>query len=473
MDKSLLIIWGVDSQDVNHFCNIQLQLCYSIQHFFEMADGVANSLRFCSLHTSNRHLEKVTPKLPRCSFTSTSFWVTGRGIQHKKIKNNNLMVVSSSPQHVVHAHIDNQVSSELKKLFREGKVKAALHVLDKLENSGIFVESIDVIELLQACVDMKLLEAGKRVHEYIMRNPSKPTPAVFNKLVGMYCELGDIRSANRVFDEMSVKDLDSWNLMLLGLAENGQGKEALQIFAQMKEHGVRPNGFTFLGVIVACGCSGDVEEGFKHFESMSRVYDIEPTLEHYVGIVDLLGKTQKIAEAKEFIRNMPIEPSSVVWETLEKYSQPGPRNQLGELGYFPSFTGLRLSNKKKAMDRQSSNQKKANTERSKAYEKLRSLSKEVREAGYVPDTKYVLHDLDQEAKEKALMYHSERLAIAYGLISTPPGTTLRIIKNLRICGDCHNFVKILSSIENREIIVRDNKRFHHFKDGKCSCRDYW
>lgn len=96
----------------------------------------------------------------------------------------------------------------------------------------------------------------------------------------------------------------------------------------------------------------------------------------------------------------------------------------------------------------------------------------MRDAGYVPDTDYVLHDLDQEAKDKALMY-IEGLAIAYGLVSTPPGTTLRIIQNLRICGDCHNFVEIVSSIENREIIVRDNKRFHHFKDGKCSCRDYW
>ncbi|GER34614.1 pentatricopeptide repeat-containing protein [Striga asiatica] len=94
-------------------------------------------------------------------------------------------------------------------------------------------------------------------------------------------------------------------------------------------------------------------------------------------------------------------------------------------------------------------------------------------AGYVHDTRYVLHDTDQEAKERALLYHSERLAIAYGLISTAPGTTLRIIKNLRICGDCHNFIKILSSFEKREFIVRDNKRFHHFKDGKCSCRDFW
>lgn len=118
-------------------------------------------------------------------------------------------------------------------------------------------------------------------------------------------------------------------------------------------------------------------------------------------------------------------------------------------------------------------EKKAIVDRSKAYVKLKSLGKEVRDAGYVPETKYVLHDIDEEAKEKALMHHSERLAIAFGLINTPPGTTIRVMKNLRICGDCHNFIKILSSIEDREIIVRDNKRFHHFRDGSCSCGDYW
>ncbi|CAI0628389.1 unnamed protein product [Linum tenue] len=97
----------------------------------------------------------------------------------------------------------------------------------------------------------------------------------------------------------------------------------------------------------------------------------------------------------------------------------------------------------------------------------------MKEAGYVPDTRYVLHDIDEEAKERALMYHSERLAIAYGLISTPARQTLRIMKNLRICGDCHNAIKIMSRIVGRELIVRDNKRFHHFRDGKCSCGDYW
>ncbi|KAL0715736.1 hypothetical protein Bca4012_065058 [Brassica carinata] len=136
-------------------------------------------------------------------------------------------------------------------------------------------------------------------------------------------------------------------------------------------------------------------------------------------------------------------------------------------------TSRRLSGSVRGDKQETSGQKKAILDRSKAVLKLKSLGKEVREAGYVPETKYVLHDIDEEAKEKALMHHSERLAIAFGLINTPPGTTIRVMKNLRICGDCHNFIKVLSSIEDREFIVRDNKRFHHFRDGSCSCRDYW
>ncbi|KAJ3706075.1 hypothetical protein LUZ61_009780 [Rhynchospora tenuis] len=116
---------------------------------------------------------------------------------------------------------------------------------------------------------------------------------------------------------------------------------------------------------------------------------------------------------------------------------------------------------------------KPGNKRKETYEKVRELHKEIREIGYVPDTRYVLQDIDEEAKEQSLMYHSERLAIAFGLISTPPGTTLRIMKNLRICGDCHNAVKLMSKVVEREIIMRDNKRFHHFRDGVCSCGDFW
>ncbi|XWS55404.1 hypothetical protein CRYUN_Cryun10bG0171400 [Craigia yunnanensis] len=97
----------------------------------------------------------------------------------------------------------------------------------------------------------------------------------------------------------------------------------------------------------------------------------------------------------------------------------------------------------------------------------------MKEAGYIPETRFVLHDIDQESKEEALLAHSERLALANGLLTTPACGQIRIIKNLRVCGDCHAAFKIMSKIVGREIIMRDAKRFHHFSNGLCSCRDYW
>lgn len=82
-------------------------------------------------------------------------------------------------------------------------------------------------------------------------------------------------------------------------------------------------------------------------------------------------------------------------------------------------------------------------------------------------------DIDEEDKEDNLNRHSEKLAIAFALMNTPPGTPIRIVKNLRVCNDCHSATKCISKIYNREIIARDRSRFHHFKDGLCSCKDFW
>ncbi|KAF8406378.1 hypothetical protein HHK36_008465 [Tetracentron sinense] len=390
-----------------------------------------------------------------------------------KNKRGSMAVLRVSQGEVAYVQGGDRVSLDLKSLCRDGKVEAALQVMEDMERRGVSVDPSNLVTLLQACLDLKLLEAGKMVHDHIKRSPSRPTTFVFNKLIEMYCELGSVEGAHRVFEEMPRRNLDSWNKMLMGFAGNGQGEEALGIFTKMKRDGVRPDGSTFTGVLMACGILGGLEEGLAHFESMTKDFGIAPSMEHYVSIVDLLGRSGKITEAKKFITKMPMEPSSHVWETLQKYSSTGLNERLAELDPPKSPSGLTLSNKKRLKNKLTSNQVSMNSKKSEAYEKLRSLNGEIKEAGYVPDTRYVLHDIDQESKEKALLYHSERLAIAYGLISTAPGTTLRIIKNLRICGDCHNFIKVLSKIVEREIIVRDNKRFHHFKDGKCSCRDYW
>ena len=112
-------------------------------------------------------------------------------------------------------------------------------------------------------------------------------------------------------------------------------------------------------------------------------------------------------------------------------------------------------------------------ENDRIYALLKSLKEHMKEAGYIPETRFVLHDIDQESKEEALLAHSERLALANGLLTTPARGQIRIIKNLRVCGDCHAAFKTMSKIVGREIIMRDAKRFHHFSEGLCSCRDYW
>lgn len=104
---------------------------------------------------------------------------------------------------------------------------------------------------------------------------------------------------------------------------------------------------------------------------------------------------------------------------------------------------------------------------------LAKLRGQMQAAGYTPDTQYALYDLEEEEKETEVLQHSEKLALAFGLISIPPGIPIRITKNLRVCGDCHCAFKFISGIVGREIIVRDNNRFHYFRDYQCSCRDYW
>jgi len=277
---------------------------------------------------------------------------------------------------------------------------------------------------------------------------------------------------------MPDRDMDSWHIMIDGYSVNGLGDEALRLFELMKEC-MAPTSQTYVLVLNACANSEAIEEAFLYFDAMSRDHGIEPGVEHYVGIIEVQGKSGHLNEAMEYIEKLPFEPNAMLWESILNLARMN-----GDIDLEDRAEELLVS-----LDPSKENPKKLPTPPPKRRLGINMLDgrnklaeyrlppkiekKVVNEQRYVPDTRYVLHDIDQEAKEQALLYHSERLAIAYGLISTPARTPLRIIKNLRICGDCHNAIKIMSRIVGRELIVRDNKRFHHFKDGKCSCGDYW
>ncbi|KAK8652831.1 hypothetical protein V6N13_126854 [Hibiscus sabdariffa] len=397
---------------------------------------------------------------------------------------------------------NNATIEMLEEFCNKGNVKEALEVLGSMKQLGVHVDLAQILRLMKACGEVKALQEAKTVHEHLSGSFSPLKISINNKILEMYMKCGSAVDAFDVFDKMPKRNLTSWDIMITWLARNGLGEDALDLFSQFKQAGLRPDAKMFIGVFYACGVVSDINEGMLHFSSMSSDYGIVPSMEHYLSVVDMLGSTGHLDEALEFIEKIPFEPSVDVWETLMnlcrvhghlelgdrcaelvKQLDPSRLNEQSKAGLIP-LTDLNLKQNEKKFASQSPlevrsrvNEYRAgdtsHPENDRLYALLRSLKEHMKEAGYVPETKFVLHDIDQESKEEALLAHSERLALANGLLTTPARGQIRIIKNLRVCGDCHVAFKIMSKIVGRMIVMRDAKRFHHFSEGICSCRDYW
>ncbi|XP_010043787.2 pentatricopeptide repeat-containing protein At2g15690, mitochondrial [Eucalyptus grandis] len=388
-------------------------------------------------------------------------------------------VVHATENRVVEAPAPGPSIADLRQLCQGGKVKEAIELM----NEGVKADADCFSWLFDSCGKSKSLENAKKVHDYFLQSTCRGDLQMKNKVLEMYGKCDSMIDARRVFDHMLDKNIDSWHLMINGYAYNGLGDDGLELYEHIRNLGLKPNEQTFLAVLSACASIGAIEEGFIHFESMQNDYGIKPGVEHYLGVIDVLCQPGHLAEAVEYIEKLPFEPTLEVWEALKSYARIHGDLDLEDhveelmMAIDPSIaTANKIptpSPKRRSVINMLEGKNRISEFKNPTLYKDDEKYKSGKEGGYVPDTRYVLHDIDQEAKEQALLYHSERLAIAYGLISTPARTPLRIIKNLRICGDCHNAIKIMSKIVGRELIVRDNKRFHHFKDGKCSCGDYW
>ncbi|KAI3695004.1 hypothetical protein L1987_77991 [Smallanthus sonchifolius] len=387
---------------------------------------------------------------------------------------------------------------------KEGKLKEAVEVLGLLERCNVSVDIPRYLFLLNECGEAQALEEAKYVHEHLVRSVSHLDVRVCNKVLEMYAKCGSMEDAYKVFDKMSQRNLTSWDTMITWFAKNGHGEDAIDMFNEFKKIGLKPDNQMFFGVFTACSVLGDMREGLLHFESMSKDYNIDPSLDHYRSVVDMLGGAGYLKEAFEFIESMPIEPSVEVWKTLMNQCRIHGDTELGDrctelielldpscldeqskAGLIPvNASDIAKEKEKKRLSGFNPLEMKtkvyeyragdtSHPEHEKLYSQLRCLKQPMKEAGYVPETKFVLHDVDQESKEEALLSHSERLALSQALLTSPARSPIRIIKNLRVCGDCHNALKIISKLVGRLIVARDAKRFHHFENGVCSCGDYW
>lgn len=247
---------------------------------------------------------------------------------------------------------------------------------------------------------------------------------------------------------------------------------------------------------------------------MREEYGVEAQLEHYGSFVDLLARAGHFAEAEDVINSMPMQPTAAVWGALlgacrkhdnvelgeragrillelepqnsgrytllsNIYAKAGRWEEVGEVRKLMKERGVKTTPGASIIDLGMGDIHKfivgdsSHPRSQEIYQMLEKVKERLQMEGYEANPSQVMFDISEEEKETAVWQHSEKLAIAFGLIKTSPGTTIRIVKNLRVCEDCHSAAKVISQVYDREIILRDRIRYHHFRNGVCSCKDFW
>ncbi|KAJ1267189.1 hypothetical protein BS78_07G037300 [Paspalum vaginatum] len=394
-----------------------------------------------------------------------------------------------------------------------GRSEEALELYHEMCGGGVDMDQFTFSTALGVFSRLGLLEHARQAHAgFIQRG--LPLDVVGNTaLVDLYCKWGRMEDARNVFERMPKKNLISWNALIAGYGYHGMGDKAIEMFERLIAEGIAPNHVTFLAVLNACRFSGLVDRGKGIFQLMAQNPRTKPRAMHYACVIELFGREGLLDEAYSMIRRAPFAPTANMWGALltacrihknmhlaklaaeqllamepEKinnyvvllnlYVSSGRQDDACKVVETLNRKGLCIHNacswvtvKKK--DHRFFFKDSSHPQSAEIHRRLDTLMKETKEAGYVAEDNELLPDIHPDEQKISRDYHSERLAICFGLISTPPHTPLRITQSHRLCSDCHTVIKFVTKITKREIVVRDGSRFHHFKFGICSCGDYW
>ncbi|ESQ52828.1 hypothetical protein EUTSA_v10017967mg [Eutrema salsugineum] len=397
---------------------------------------------------------------------------------------------------------------------QNGCPEIVLFQYKKMKIEGFRPNQITFVTVLSSCSDLAIRGQGQQIHAEAIKIGASSVVAVVSSLISMYSKCGCLEDAAKAFSEREDEDEVMWSSMISAYGFHGQGGEAVKLFDTMVEKtDMEINEVAFLNLLYACSHSGLKDKGLELFDMMVEKYGFKPGLKHYTCVVDLLGRAGSLDQAEAKIRSMPIKPDTVLWKTLlsacniHKNAEVAQRafKEILQIDPNDSTCYVLLANVHASAKRwndvsevrrsmRDKNVKKepgiswfehkgelhqfkmgdrSQSKSKEIYSYLKELTLEMKLKGYKPDTASVLHDMDEEEKESDLAQHSEKLAVAFALMILPEGVPIRIIKNLRVCSDCHVAFKYISLIKNREITLRDGSRFHHFINGKCSCADYW
>lgn len=398
--------------------------------------------------------------------------------------------------------------------IQKGLPEEGLNWFKDMRRASISPDQATFASVLRASANLASLSLGKQFHSCIIRSGFMSNVFSGSALLDMYAKCGSIKEAIQTFREMPDRNIVSWNALLSAYALVGDAEATLRSFKQMLDSGLQPDSVSFLTVITACSHRGLIEEGLQHFNSMTQIYKVVPKKEHYASVVDMLCRRGRFDEAEKLLAHMPFEPDEIIWSSvlnscrIHKNQELAKRaadslfnmNKLRDASALITMSNIyaeagqweNVGKVKKAMRERGvkkvpayswvdvkhkvhvfSANDKTHPRIEEIMRKIDMLTHRMENEGYKPDLRCALHNEDEEMKVESLKYHSERLAIAFALISTPEGSPIVVMKNLRACTDCHAAIKLISKIVGREITVRDSNRFHHFRDGLCSCGDYW
>ncbi|XP_010519087.1 PREDICTED: pentatricopeptide repeat-containing protein At5g65570 isoform X2 [Tarenaya hassleriana] len=402
-------------------------------------------------------------------------------------------------------------------LVQNGREEMALTKFRRMMRSLVTPNSFTFSSVLGGCSNLAMFEEGRQIHAIVVKHGLDQDKYVGAGLIDLYGKCGCADMARSVFDSLKEVDVVSVNMMIYSYAQNSFGQEALELYKRMGDMGLEQNNVTIMSILLACKNSGLVEEGCEIFGSIRGMEKNNKTVlthDHYACMVDLLGRAGRLEEAEMLIINHVTNPGVVLWRTLlcackiHKHVEMAERIKKKILEIAPGDEGTLIlmsnlyaaSGKWNRVIEMKSEMREMKLKKDPAMswvevdkekhsfmagdlshpnsehilETLEELIKKAKDLGYVEDKSCVFQDMDESAKERSLYYHSEKLALAFAVWrNAGKAGGIRILKNLRVCADCHNWIKMVSTIIRREIICRDAKRFHHFKDGSCSCGDYW
>ncbi|XP_047310427.1 pentatricopeptide repeat-containing protein At1g20230-like [Impatiens glandulifera] len=399
--------------------------------------------------------------------------------------------------------------------LRNDRTIEAFQILRDMQKLGFKPNQITITTLLTAFATFENLRGGKETHGYIFRNFLDDITSTNTALLFAYAKCGELEASCRVFDMMKKKDKTAWTTMIVTFSLHGDGKRALSHFQKMLNSGFKPDAIAFTGVLSGCSHSCLVDEAREVFKSMKRDYSVEPDAEHYSCMIDVLGRAGHLDEAYRLIQTMPMEPTVGAWGALLGACRTYKNVDLGRVvaeelfaiepknaGNYALLTNI-FSNAKlwedaaetRKLMRERGIRKEAGCswirvknkvysfvagekrdyfQADEIYKFLEEIGEKIRLVGYKPKTEFVLQDIEGvEEKEDMLCNHSEKLAVAFGILNLNGSSSVSVFKNLRICGDCHSAIKCIAKVVGVRIVVRDCQRFHHFSDGVCSCGDFW